>query len=121
MGQPLAVARTAALGAIAAVVALVAVGAFLNDLFPHNWLNWVVAAAIVAGAAGSIIAFRRDSFGRALMWLGSLTVVSFLIIYDVLDALIDPFMRADWPVAIVALLLVLWLQDVLAILVFDDE
>jgi ubiquinone/menaquinone biosynthesis C-methylase UbiE len=115
------VARSGAWGAAASAAAMFAVMAFLNDLFPYHWLNWAVAAAIVAGAAGAIMAFRKESVGRALMWLGSLTVLAFLILYVVLDALIDPFMLADWPVAIVAMLLVLWHQDVLAKAVFADD
>jgi hypothetical protein len=119
--RQLTVARTATWGSIAAAVGWVAVMAFLDDLFPNVWRNWAVAAAIVAGAAGAIIAFRRGSVGRSLMWLGSLTAVAALIVYVVLDFLIDPFMLADWPVAIAAILLVVWLQNMFAILAFDDE
>jgi hypothetical protein len=107
--------------ALAVAIPLVAFSAFLNDLFPNNWRNWAVAAAVVAGAIGAIIAFRQDSLGRAVIWLASLTVVTFLIIYDVLDALIDPFIEADWPVAVVAILLVLGLGSLLGALISDDE
>jgi SAM-dependent methyltransferase len=119
--RKLSVARTAASGAIAVAVAVLAVMVFLNDLFPNVWRNSAIAAAIVAGAAGAIIAFQRESVGRALMWLGSLTVVAVLIVYDVLDILIDPFMRADWPIGVAAVLLVVWLQKMFAIRAFDDE
>jgi hypothetical protein len=105
---------------MAAAVALLATMEFLSDLLPPDRMNWAVAAAIVAGAAGAIIAFPRDSVGRALGWLASLTLLSFLIIYDVLDALIDPFMRPDWPVAVVAALVVAWLESPLIILVFGE-
>jgi ubiquinone/menaquinone biosynthesis C-methylase UbiE len=115
------VGRSAVWSGISAIVALLAVMAFLNDLSPNDWRNWAVAPAIVAGAAGAIIAFQRGSVGRALTWLGSVTAVAVLTVYDVLDALIDPFMRADWPVGIAAILLVWGVGSIYPKLVSDDE
>ena len=120
MNQRLEVAQSIAWSAVAASGAYLAVMGFLHDLFPNNSHNWGIAAAIVVGAAGLIIAFPRGSLGRALLTLASLTIASFLISYVVLDALMDPIMRADWPIAIVAMLLALWLARLFAILVFDE-
>jgi len=121
MGRPVTVARSAAWIAIAAAVPLIAIAAFLGDFLPLEWEDWAIAGAIVASVAGAIVTFRRDSFGRALTWFASLTVVALLIIYDVLDAIIDPFVKADWPVAVVAILLVAGLGGFLTILIADDE
>jgi hypothetical protein len=121
MDRPKAVARSTLWVAIAAAVSLAAIIAFLNDIYPHEWRDWAVAGAIVAAAAGAIMAFRRDSLARALMWFASLAVVTLLIIYDVLDALVDPFIEADWPVAVIAILLVIGLATLLGILISDEE
>ena len=114
-------ARKAIWVVAALAVSLAAIMAFLTDQFPRDWRDWTVAGVIVAGAAGALASFRRYSLGRALMWFVSLAVVTLLIIYDVLDALIDPFVEADWPIAVIALLLVVGLGTVLGILVSDDE
>lgn len=121
MDRPVTNARSAVWVAIAAAVSLLAITAFLNDRYPHDWRDWGVAGAIVVGAAGAIMAFRRDSLARALMWFASLALVTLLIIYDVLDALVDPFIEADWPIAVIAILLVIGLATVLGILISDDE
>ena len=113
--------RSGAWVAFAVGVSLLAIGAFLRDLFPRDWSDWAVAVTIVAGVAGAIITFRRESMGRAFMWLLSLTVVTVLLIYDVLDALLDPFMTADWPIGVVAVLLVVGLGTLLGVLISDDE
>jgi hypothetical protein len=120
MARLLCVARNAAWGVIAAAVAVLAMTEFLSDWFPHSRSDWVAALAIVGGAVAAIIAFPRDGVGRALTWLASLTLTSFLIIYDLLDALFDPLTRPDWPVAVVAVLLVLSLESMLVILVFGE-
>ena len=121
MDRPVAAARSAAWVAIALAVPLLAITAFLNDLYPRDWRDWGIAGAIVVSAAGAIMAFRRDSLARALIWFASLAVVSLLIVYDVLDALVDPFIDADWPIAVIAILLVVGLATVLGILISDDE
>ena len=107
-----------ACNAAACTVAVLAIVAFLNELLAYNWLNWAVAAAIVTGVAATIGASRKNGVGRALLWVGSLTAIAFVILYVVLDALVDPFMLADWPVAIVVMLLVLWHETVLGNVVF---
>jgi hypothetical protein len=117
----MSIARTAAKGFIVTAVAVLAITEFLSDLFPRYGSEWAVAILVVVSTAGAIAAFRRDSVGRAFMWLASLTLLSFLTIYDVLDALLDPFLRSDWPVAAIAALLVAWLESALIILVFADE
>ena len=111
-------ARVVACNAAACTVAVLAIVAFLNELLAYNWLNWAVAAAIVTGVAATIGASRKNGVGRALLWVGSLTAIAFVILYVVLDALVDPFMLADWPVAIVVMLLVLWHETVLGNVVF---
>lgn len=121
MGRPIAVARSAAWIAIAVAIPLVAIAFFLRDLISPGWRDWAIAGAIVAGTAGAIVTFRRHSMARALTWFLSLAIVAMLVVYDVLDAMIDPFMEADWPVMIVAILLVAGLGHLLSILISDDE
>lgn len=121
MGRTVSVARSVIRTAIAVVIPLLAVVAFLMDQYPQDWTAWAVAGTIIAGVAGAFIAFKRESLGRALMWIASLIVVTFLIFFDVLDAIVDPFIDADWPVAVIAVLLVIGLGTFLSILVADDE
>lgn len=121
MKVPAAQARSAAWIIVGVAVPLVAIAAFLRDQFPVDWPDWAIAGTIVAGMAGAILAFRRDSMGRALLWLVSLAVVTLLLVYDALDAIIDPFVEADWPVAVVAIVLVVGLGSLLGILISDNE
>ena len=121
MDRPTAVARSAIWVAAALAVSLAAILVFLDDQYVRDWRSWSLAGVMVVGAAGAIVSFRRYSLGRAVMWFVSLTIVTLLIIYDVLDALIDPFVEADWPVAIIALLLVVGLGTMMGILISDDD
>jgi hypothetical protein len=121
MEEPIALARPAASAVVAVAISLLAIALFLNDLFPRGWQDWAIAGTLVAGVSGAILALKRDSFARALMWLLSFTVVTLLLIYDVLDALLDPFIAADWPIAVAAVLLVIGLGTLLGILISDDE
>ena len=121
MDRLVSVARPALWVAVCVAVAFLAIAAFLNDLGPRGWHDWAAAGTIVAGAAGAIVAFRRDSLGRALIWFVSLALMALLIIYDVLDALVDPFMAADWPIAVIAIVLVVGLWTLLGFEISDDE
>jgi hypothetical protein len=121
MVRPLAVARSAVWVTAVIAISLLAVSVFLNDLYPRVWRDLGAAGVIVVGATGALFTFRRDSLGRALMWFVSLTIVTLLRIYDVLDALADPFIDADWPIAVIAILLVIGLGTILGILISDDE
>jgi peptidoglycan/LPS O-acetylase OafA/YrhL len=121
MKRPAPVVRSAAWMAFGIGIALLAIAAFLNDRSPHAWQDWAVAATIVAGISGAIVMFKPDSMGRSLMWLLSLSIVTLLLIYDVLDALLDPFMQADWPIGVVAIVLVVAIGVLLDILISDDE
>jgi hypothetical protein len=121
MGRPVAFARSAAWIAIVISIPLIAIGLFLRDLFPLDWQDWAVAGTIVAGTAGAIVTLRQHSKARALTWLVSLAIVAMLVVYDVLDAIIDPFFQADWLIIIVAILLVAGLGHLLSVLISDDE
>lgn len=112
--------RSMAEGAIIAGIGALAILAFLYDLYPGNEGNWRVTAAVVTIFAGTSIIFSRDRVGSRLFRLASLSVVAFLIIYDGLDVLVDPFLKADWPVALVAFLAVLRLESMFIILLFDE-
>lgn len=121
MNQPLQAARSAAWMALAAVVAFFAVRSFLQNILPVSSGNSRIAAAAVAATAAALIAFPRRSLGRALLALASLTAVSFCISYDVVDRFLDPKIKPDWPLPIVAMVPVLWLLPIFAILVFRKE
>jgi len=121
MDRAITFARSSAWCVLGIIVALVAVAAFLRDLFPHDLRAWTVAGLVVAGAAATIAAFKRESLGRSLMWLASLAVVTLLIIYDLLDAMLDPFLEADWLIAVVAGLLVIGLGSLLGVLISEED
>ena len=87
---------------VAVAVAFVAIAAFIRDLILHDWRYWAIVA-------------------RAMVWAGSLVIVLMLIAYDLLDSIIDPFIDADWPIAVVAILLIFGLQSILSALVSDEE
>lgn len=70
--------------------------------------------SLVLGVTGANLALKQGQLARKIVWVGSLAIVTLLMIYDVLDAVIDPFMDADWPVAVVAVLLVFGLERVFA-------
>ena len=121
MNQPLQAARSIAWHALAAAVAFFAVRAFLHDMFPHASGTSRISAAVVAVTAAAIIAFPPGSVGRALLGLGSAAVVTFCIGYDALEFLFDDIVGPDWPIALVAVLVTLWLVPVFAIFLFRDN
>lgn len=121
MGKAMSVARSAAWITIAIAVPLIAIAVFLGDLFALDWREWAIAGTIVAGMFGAIMTFRRDSMARALAWFASLAIVTLLLIYDVLDAIIDPFIAADWPISVVAIAVVASLGSLLSSLISEDD
>ena len=121
MNQSLQAARFAAWSAVAATVAFFAVRALLIDLFPYHSGNARLAVVVVAGAVAAILAFPRGSVGRSLLALGSLMFVTFCISYDALDLLLEPVLKADWPIAVLAVLAGLWIGPVFALFMFHKK
>jgi len=121
MNQPLQAAGSVVWNALAAAVAFFAVRAFLHDAFPDASGISRISAAVVAVTAAAIIAFPPGSLGRILLGLGSAAVVSFCISYDALEFLFDAIVGPDWPIALMAVLVALWLVPVFAIFMFRDN
>jgi ubiquinone/menaquinone biosynthesis C-methylase UbiE len=112
--SPLNGARSTVWTITAIAVAIVVVTAFLWDLVFHDWRSWAIAVSLVLGIAGANLALKQGQPARTMVCVGSLAIVTLLLIYDVVDAIIDPFMEADWPVAIVAVLLGFGLERLFA-------
>ena len=121
MGRLASVRWNALLPAIAIALGLLSVAVFLRDLGVRGLGDWEVAALLVTGAAFALLMLSRESLARELLWLISMASLAFLILYDLLDALLDPLMQADWPIAAFALILICaWIIVLPAIESYDD-
>lgn len=107
--------------ALAIGLGVLAVEIFLRDLGVQNLRSWGAAAIVVAAVSCAALALPRDSLARALIWFLTLPVAGFLVLYDLLDSLLDPYVSADWPVAGVSFLLVLLIEAVLLAAMSDEE
>ena len=113
--------RDARWPAIGIAVGLLAIVGFLHDLGIRHLESWAIAAAMVAGTAISVLVLPREGLPRALIWFGAVLVAAFLILYNVLDAILDPLIRADWPIAGLSIALILGLETALTIIVSNDD
>jgi hypothetical protein len=113
--------RSALWPAIAIALCLLATAGFLHDLGLRELRSWELGVLLVAGATITLLNLPRDGLARALVWYVSLTAAAFLIVYDVLDTLLDPFLRADWPIAAIATLLIWGLHAILLEGDLDDD
>jgi hypothetical protein len=122
MRQKIAVLRkNALLPALAIGLGVLAVEIFLSDLGVQNLRSWGAAGIVVAAVSCAALALPRDSLARALVWFLTLPVAGFLVLYDLIDSLLDPYVNADWPIAGVSFLLVLLLEAVLLAAMNDED
>lgn len=121
MGRSLSLLRDAPWPAIWIAIGLLGAVGFLREMGFAGLQSWGVAAAIVAGTTIAVLTLPRESLPRALIWFGALVVTAFLSLYNVLDAILDPVIHTDWPIAGLAIALILGLAAVLAVLVSDED
>ena len=107
--------------AIAIALGLLATAGFLRDLGLRGLHSWELAALLVAGAAIALLTLPRDGLARALVALVAAIAAAFLIAYDVLDTLLDPVIKADWPIAALAAVLIWALGSVLFAIDPEDD
>ena len=100
---------------------MIAIIAFLRDRAIAGPSALAVATSVVLGFSLAVFASRNHIMVRGAIWLISLGLISLLVIYDFLDAMMDLLVEADWPVAVVSALLVLMLGIVMTVLVSDEE
>lgn len=107
--------------AIAVAICLLAVEFFLRDWGLSNLESWGLAGIIVVGVAACLALLPRGGWARALLWLVATPAAGFLILYDVTDAILDPFVSADWPIALFSALLIIAIELVLLATLWEDE
>ena len=121
MGRLACVPRNAVWPAIAIALGLLAIAGFVHDLGFRELRSWEVAALLVGGATIALLTLPKESLARALVGYISITASAFLIVYDVLDMMLDPVMKADWPIAILATLVTWGLDAALFGVDLDDD
>ena len=99
---------------------LLATVGFFRDMELPGLLSVGIAVAMITGTTIVVLMLPRESVVRALIWCGSVLVSAFLIIYDLLDALLDPLIYADWPIAIFAIAVVIGVAAVVLVRVTDE-
>ena len=99
---------------------LLATVAFFRDMELPGLQSLGIAVAMITGTTTVVLMLPRESITRALIWFGSVLVSAFLIIYDVVDAILDPIVHADWPIAIFAIAMVIGVAAVVLVRVTDE-
>jgi drug/metabolite transporter (DMT)-like permease len=112
--QPLWVGAALAVSTVAIVV-------FLLDRSVAIWSAVGLAGISMAGVILAVVASRDHIMVRGVILLAALVAAALLVVYDLLDAVMDMLVEADWPVAIVSAVLVLMLGTVMTVLVSDEE
>lgn len=121
MDRSASMLRDALWPAIWIAAGLLATVGFFHDLGLPGLQSWVIAVAMITGTTIVVLMLPRESIARALIWFGTVLVSAFLILYDVLDAILDPLIYADWPIAGVAIAVVMGLTAALFVMVTDDD
>lgn len=107
--------------ALAVVIGLVTIEFFLSDLGMDNLKAWGAAALVATGVTVCALAFPRGSMARALLWFVALPIAGFLLVYDLIDAALDPYLSADWPIAVVAFLFVTGVELIVLAAQAEDD
>lgn len=115
-------AKAAARQVVCFLVPLVVIFAFFRDLFAPDWPAWVLSPLMVFGFYGVVSVVGEQTIGRLLLWEVALITVAFAGIYDILDAILDVAIVADWPILLIAPLFVFALWSAMsALLSMEDD
>ena len=99
--------------AIAAGLGLLATAGFLLDRGLRELRAWPIAGLVVSGAVIALLILPRNGVARIIVVVGAAIAAGFLMLYDVLDVLLDPVLSADWPIAVLATVLTVALGGLL--------
>lgn len=100
---------------------LLLVEVFLRDVGLAPVHSWECAAVLAICVTFAIRKLPRDGLAQALTWFATLQISGFLIAYDLLDSLVDPFVNADLSIALIAFLIVLLVEMLLVAASVEDD
>jgi hypothetical protein len=95
--------------------------AFLHDIFRPDWPAWVGPPVLIVGFSAAIAMVRRDSLAKYALCLAALLSTAFIVLYVILDAVLDIFVVSDVFVAVVTSLVVVGLWSLLSGAVAAEE
>jgi uncharacterized BrkB/YihY/UPF0761 family membrane protein len=106
---------------IGLLILLLALSEFLHDVFRPDWPAWLMPPLLTIGFVASISLAKRDEMAKHALWMAALAVLAFVLIYDVIDFLLDPFVKSDLAVGVLAALIMAGLWQLLAGIVAVEE
>jgi len=92
------------------VILLLALFEFFHDIFRPDWPAWVMPPLLMVSFAAGISLAKRDGMAKYALWMSALALAAFVLIYDLLDFILDPIFASDIGVAALTAMVmgVLW-------------
>jgi peptidoglycan/LPS O-acetylase OafA/YrhL len=96
--------RGALIPAIVAGIVMLAIEVFLHDIGVRDLGSWAIAAVVVAGLVSLALVVPEDSPARSMLWFVAVPVAGCVIVYDLVDISLAPFLDSEWASAGIAML-----------------
>jgi len=106
---------------IGMLILLLALSGFFHDIFRPDWPAWVMPPLLAIGFVAGISLAKRDGMAKPALWMAALAVLAFVMIYDVIDFLLDPFVKSDLAVGVLAALITVGLWQLVSGVVAVEE
>jgi hypothetical protein len=103
------------------VVLLLALSEFLHDIFRPDWPAWLMPPLLILGFIAGISLAKRDGVAKPALWMTALVSLAFVLVYDILDFFLDPFVTSDVGVGALTALVIVGLWQVLSVMVAVEE
>lgn len=106
---------------IGLLILLLALSAFFHDVFRPDWPAWVMPPLLMICFVAGISLAKRDGMAKQALWMAAFAVLAFVLIYDVIDFLLDPFVKSDLAVGVLAALVMAGLWQLVSGIVAIEE
>lgn len=103
------------------VVLLLALSEFLHDIFRPDWPAWLMPPLLILGFIAGISLAKRDGVAKPALWMAALVSLAFVLVYDILDFFLDPFVTSDVGVGALTALVIVGLWQLLSVIVAVEE
>jgi hypothetical protein len=103
------------------VILLLALSEFFHDVFRPDWPAWVMPPLVILAFVAGISLAKRDGMAKYALWMAALVLLTFVLLFDVIDFLVDPFFESDVGVALLAALVLVGLWQLFAGIVAAED
>lgn len=103
------------------IILLLALSEFLHDIFRPDWPAWLMPPLLILGFMAGISLAKQDGVVKPALWMAALASLAFVLVYDILDFLLDPFVASDLGVGALTALVLVGLWQLLSVIVAVEE